>query len=126
VEKSTTATVLRWLTSVCVLVSAAIHVWLYLDGFDSIAVIGPLFLVNGVAGAVIGVGLLLSRHVVWPLLAVGFCGATALAFVVSATVGLFGVREPFFGPWQTPALLAELLGLVLGAALLLRWWRARP
>lgn len=118
-------TVLRRVTAVAVLVSAAVHLYLYVDGFDSIDVIGPLFLLNGIGGAVIGVALLLSRHPIWVLAGVGFCAATLGAFLLSTTVGLMGVKEPFFGVTQTTAFVAELLGFVCGAVWLLRWWRRR-
>ncbi|MEE6272517.1 hypothetical protein V2J56_04040 [Georgenia sp. MJ206] len=125
VPEPRSSTVLRWLTAAGVLVSAVVHLYLYLDGFDAIEIIGPLFLLNGVAGIVIGLALLVWRHPVWLVAAVGFSAATALAFLVSTTVGLFGVREPFWGVSQTTALVAELVGLVCGALLLARWWRRR-
>jgi hypothetical protein len=117
--------VLRWLTAAGVLVNAVVHLYLYFDGFDAIEVIGPLFLLNGVAGIVIGLALIVWRHPLWLLAAVGFSAATATAFLISTTVGLLGVREPFWGTTQTTALVAELVALVCGSVLLARWWRAR-
>ena len=45
---------MRMLAAVGVLVSAAVHLWLWFDGYRDIEVIGPAFLLNAVAGTVIG------------------------------------------------------------------------
>ena len=116
--------VARILTALGVLVSGAAHLWLWYDGFRDISVIGPLFLLNAVAGAVIAVAVLAWRHWVPLLLAVGFGASTLGAFVVSATVGLFGINEVFWGFWQVVAGLAEILAVVAGCAALWREHRA--
>lgn len=104
----------RAMTAVAVLVSGAVHLWLWFDGFAEIDVVGPLFLVNAAAGLVIAVATLAWRH--WlPLLAAAGFGATTLgAFVVSTTVGLFGVNERWVGTWVWVAAASEALA-VLGA-----------
>ena len=81
---------MRWLAAAGVVVSGAVHLWLWFDGFRSISVIGPAFMVNAVAGVVIAALLLLWSHWVPLLLATGFGVSTLAAFVISATVGLFG------------------------------------
>ena len=48
---------------------------------------------NAVAGLVIAVLLLIWRHWVPGFLAAGFGASTLGAFILSATVGLFGVQE---------------------------------
>jgi len=44
-----------------VLVSAAVHLYLWLDGFRDLSIIGPAFLLNAVGGAVIAVLLVTWR-----------------------------------------------------------------
>ena len=78
--------------AVAVLVSAAVHLYLWFEGIRDADVIGPAFLLNAFGGAVIAVLLVVWRHWVPPFLAVGFGLSTLAAFVISATVGLFGVR----------------------------------
>jgi hypothetical protein len=115
--------VTRTLTAAGVLVSAAVHLWLWYDGFRTVSVIGPLFMVNAVAGALIAVGVMVWRHWVPLFLAVGFGACTLVAFLLSVTIGLFGFQEI----WTTLAVvaaLAEILALVAGAVALFRENRA--
>ena len=116
---------LRIVTALAALVSAAVHLILWLDGYRDIDVIGPAFLVNAVAGAVIAVLLLTWRHWVPPFLAAGFGASTLGAFVLSATVGLFGVHEQWTGGWVLTAAAAEVVCIVGGLVLLSQEWTAR-
>lgn len=115
---------LRLVVAVAVLVSAAVHLWLWFDGFRVLDVIGPAFMVNAVAGVVIAVALVVWRHWLPLLAAVGFGAATFGAFLVSTTVGLFGVREPFFALWPMVANTSEVVAVVVGVVALLRERRA--
>ncbi len=115
--------VLRGAAALGVLVSAIVHFWLWTHGWDSISVIGPLFLLNAVAGVVITVAVLVWRHWLPLLAAVGFGAATLGAFIISATVGLFGVNETWTGTSQTVGWVSELLAIVAGGLAL---WRLRP
>ncbi|GEN80392.1 hypothetical protein [Actinotalea fermentans] len=111
-----TSTVLRGLAASVVLLSAVLHLQLWVDGMRDVAVVGPAFLLNAAGGVAIGFALLLWRH--WlPLLgAIGFGAATFGAYVLSMTVGFFGVREQV---WTTAAVLSavtEVAAVVLGVA----------
>jgi hypothetical protein len=109
----------RTLASAGVLVSAVVHLLLWFDGVRDQSV-GPAFLLNAAGGAVIAVLLLTWRHWVPPLLAVGFGVSTLGAFVIAATVGLFGVHEHWTGGYVWTAAIAEVVALVAGAVLLIR------
>ena len=109
---------LRILIAAAVLVSAYVHLKLWLDGFRDIDKIGPAFMVNAVAGVVIAVAVLLWRHWLPLLLAVGFGASTLGAFVTSATVGLFGVHEVWTGGWVWAAAISEAVAIVAGLAAL--------
>jgi hypothetical protein len=109
------AMTLRILAAVGVLVSAAVHLKLWwADGYRDIAVIGPSFMLNAVAGVVIAVLLIVWRHWVPLALAIGFGAATLGAFIISATVGLFGVHETWTGVWVLTAAASEVLAIVAG------------
>jgi hypothetical protein len=118
---------LRIVVATAVLVSGAIHLKLWADGFRDISVIGPLFLLNAVAALVIAGAVLLWRS--WPplLSAVGFSASTLGAFVISATVGLFGVHELWNGGgFAITANVSELMALVTGcSALGAEGWAAK-
>lgn len=120
--------VLRSLTSAAVMLSGVVHLVLWAQGMSALAVVGPAFLVNAVAGLALGLALQLWEH--WlPLLAsAGFGAATLGAFVLATTSGFFGVREQWEGPavWLAAGseATAVVLGL-LGTTLALRTARAR-
>ncbi len=110
---------LRIVTAAAALVSAAVHLILWVDGYRDISVIGPAFLVNGVAGTVIAVLLVTWHHGAPAFLVAGFGASTLGAFAVSATVGLFGVHESWTGGWVVSAAASEVVCIV-GGLLLLR------
>lgn len=90
--------------------------------FDAVReedVIGAALMLNAVGGAVIAV-LLGWRHWVPPFLALGFGLSTLSAFVISTTVGLFGVNATWEG-WAawTATSAAEVVAVVTGVLLLL-------
>ena len=115
-----TATLLRVLIAVCVVVSAVVHLYLWQDGMKTLDVVGPAFLLNGIGGLVLGVLVLVWRH--WlPLLgAVGFGVATLTAFLISTTPGgFFGVHEQWVGWAVWASAISEIGAIVLGIAALL-------
>lgn len=103
---------LRVLAAAGVLVSAAVHLKLWLDGFRDIPVIGPAFLLNAVGGLVIAVLLVTWRHWIPLVLALGFGISTLGAYLISATVGLFGVHEVWTGVWVVTAEVSEVVAIV--------------
>jgi len=112
------ASVLRGVVSAAVLLSAVVHLELWAEGFHQLAVVGPAFMLNAIGGFAIGLAVLVWRHWIPVVLAIGFGLATLAAFVVSATVGLFGVHEVFYGVTQTTAGIAEIVAVVFGVAVL--------
>ena len=112
---------LRMLAAAAVLVSAAIHLYLWFDVFRHTDVVGPAFMVNAIGGTIIAVLLVTWRHWIPLVLAVGFGVATLGAFIIAATVGLYGVHEHWTG-WEVwTAAAAEVVAIVAaGTVLLLR------
>ncbi|AEG44080.1 hypothetical protein [Isoptericola variabilis] len=110
----------RWVAAVGVLVSAVVHLVLWVHGYADIPVVGPLFLLNALGGAVLSVLLVAWRH--WlPLVGgIGFGAATLVAFVLSATVGLYGVHATFTGVNEFVAAAAECVAVVASAVALVR------
>lgn len=104
----------RALAAVAALISAAVHLWLWFDGVRHQDVIGPAFMVNAMAGAVIAALLVTWRHWAPLLLVVGFGVSTLGAFVVSSTVGLFGVHTSMAGWDEWVAAVSEVVAVVAG------------
>lgn len=113
----------RVLGVVALLVSAAVHLWLWFDGVRDQSV-GPLFLVNVVSGVVIAVLLLRWEHWVPAFLTLGFGAATLGAFVISSTVGLMGIHTHWEGFAVFTAAASEVVCIVVGGWLL--WARFAP
>lgn len=121
--------VFRGLAAAGVLLSAAVHLDLYFppNDFKSISTIGPLFLLNGIGGIVLGVLVTSWRHWLPALGAAGFGAITVIFFWISVVHGIFGFKEP--APTVAVSVLAELaeyaavlFGLLAAAGL----WRERP
>ena len=110
---------LRVLTALAVLVSGIVHFDLWLDGFRDLSVIGPAFMLNAVAGVVIAVLVVVWRHWVPLFLAVGFGASTLGAFIISTTVGLFGINESWTGVPVWIAAISEAAAAVFGGLALL-------
>src|ERR1700754_3406063 len=101
--------------------SGVIHLELWGDGYKDISVIGPLFLVQGIASIVLAVAIVAFRWLA--LLAAGAVAgvATAVGLLLSVNVGLFGYTESLAVPYARLSLAVEFTAafvLVAGAGLL--------
>lgn len=111
---------IRVVGAAAVLVSAAVHLWLWLEGFRGQPIIGPAFLLNAVGGVVIAVLLVTWRGWVPGFLAAGFGVCTLGAFILATTVGLFGLHEHWLGWSVWTAAAAEVIAVAAGALALVR------
>jgi hypothetical protein len=117
-------TATRWLGAGLVLAAGAMHLYLYFDYFHRVPTIGPLFLLNAGAAAVVAAGIVAWDHVASLVAGLLYATGTLAAFFVSVAVGMFGFHERLRGPWQEGAgaveALAAMLFLGLIAARVLR------
>ncbi len=126
IDKNTVIDTCRGLTAAGVLLSAVVHLDLYaLQGFREIDKIGPLFLLNVIAGLVLGIAVLVWRHWLPALACAGFGAVTVLAFWISVWHGLFGLHEVATGSSQTLAAVAEYAAVVFGSIAAFGMWRQR-
>ena len=117
----------RIVAAIAVLVSAYVHLREWLDGMRHVHVIGPLFVVNIVAGVVIAVLLLTWKHWLAPFLAVGFGASTLGGFAIATTsAGLFGDHEKWQGNYVWIAAAAEVVAIIAGLIALSREYRTTP
>lgn len=118
----------RWAVQVLVVagaallvVSAAIHLNLWNDGYRGISVIGPLFLAQSVVGLPLAVATAALRRLALIVSAAGTLIATAAGLLLSVYVGLFGFRDSLTAPDARLSLIVEFTGatVLLIAAVLL-------
>jgi hypothetical protein len=101
--------------------SGVIHLMLWGDGYKDISVIGPLFLVQGIAGILIGVAAVAFRWLALLVVGAGTGVLTAVGLLLSVYVGLFGFTESLTVPYATLSLAVEFTAafvLLAGAVLL--------
>jgi hypothetical protein len=96
--------------------SGVIHLQLWFDGYRSIAVIGPLFLVQGIGSIVVAFVLGLFRRLVLIVAGSVLLAGTAVGLLLSAGTGLFGYRESLAVPYAATSLIVEFAGAVVLAA----------
>jgi hypothetical protein len=120
-----TPAILRGIGAVAVLVVGAVHLQQYLAaGFDSVRVIGTLFLLNFAGATVIGLGLLVPAarmrflHVLRALGGIGLAGTSFVFLFVSEHMSLFGFQEHGYQAAIVVALAAEALAVVVLSAYL--------
>lgn len=111
---------LRVLGAVLLGAMAGIHLYLWSVGYRDIDWIGPLFLVNVLAGVVLGLAVLAAPRR-WPGVAAAL-GAMLQAgtlggLVLSVWVGLFGFVETTRATLFWPSVLVEAAGAVVLATL---------
>jgi uncharacterized membrane protein YphA (DoxX/SURF4 family) len=105
----------RIVVALAVLTSGLVHAWVWQDYMRRVDVVGPAFLVNAVAGVVIAVLLVVWRHPVPLLLAIGFGVATLGAFVVATSpLGLFGTHSRWEGWAEWTSAITEAIAIVVG------------
>jgi hypothetical protein len=92
-------------------------------GYRTIPTIGPLFLVQVIAGALLAVLLLASRRLLLVVAAAGFMIATFVGLLLSIYVGLFGFMDTLAAPYAGLSLGIESAGAavlaVVGTVLVL-------
>ena len=104
---------IRVLAAAAAVVSAVVHLWLWFDGVREQGEVGAMFMVNAVAGVVIAVLLVTWQHWVPLFLVAGFGASTLGAFLISTTVGLFGV-EAGWSWYAWVAAVSEAIAVVAG------------
>jgi hypothetical protein len=119
---------LIWVGSLFVLGSSIIHFHLW-DSFAyrALPTIGPLFLMQAIAGAVLAVVTSIFRKLLLVLAETGFAFATAGGLIISVNFGLFGWKDTMSAPYAGLALAVEFTAgalLLAASAIMGRAWLA--
>ena len=118
-----TSPIARWTANVLAVAGAALMVWsgvihleLWSDGYRSISVIGPLFLIQGIGGIALAAVTAVFRRVVFMAAGAVMMAATAAGLLLSAGIGLFGYQESLAVPYAMSSLAVEFAGAAVLAA----------
>src|SRR5437660_1732407 len=84
---------LRVAGALLLVVSACIHLGLYLTGYRSIPTIGWLFLVQAVVAFILAVGALVTHSRLVAVAGAAFALSTLGCYLLAVWIGLFGFRE---------------------------------
>ena len=109
------ATVLFVIGGALLIWSAAVHfhLWSETDGYRTIPTIGPLFLLQSIAGLVIGIGVVVVRRLWAAVIGLGFALSTIAGFLLSVGVGLFGFKDSWLAPFAKESFTIEILASVV-------------
>jgi hypothetical protein len=92
-------------------ISGAIHLDLWNIAYRQVSVLGPLFLLQVIGAFVLAVGLLVTRHVLAVVAALGLVTGTIIGFIL-VTVGLFNFKLPFISSEAWTVLVVEFAAVV--------------
>jgi hypothetical protein len=120
---SLTSPAARWAVTLLAVAGAGLLVWsgvihlqLWSEGYRTISVIGPLFLVQGIASIVLAVALVAFRRLVLLAAGAALAAGTAAGLLLSAGIGLFGYTESLAVPDAVTSLVVEFAGAAVLAA----------
>jgi len=93
--------------------SATIHIHLWQGSYGAIPTVGPLFLFQGVAGAVGAAVVALVRRAAVMVVGAVLLVSTAVGLLLSHFFGLFGYKENLAVPYAGMSLWLEFVGAAL-------------
>ncbi|WP_034276777.1 hypothetical protein [Haloechinothrix halophila] len=102
-----------------------VHLIGWFDWARFTSVVGPMFLLNVAASVVLAIAVLVWRHWLVGLATLGFGAATLGAYVMSLTVGFFGVQEQFQTTLEVWGVVTDVAAILAGALLLLSHQRSQ-
>jgi hypothetical protein len=125
--KGATATAAFFAGGILIIWLSYIHFHLWDDGYRHIATIGPLFLLQSIAGLLVGLLVIVTRRVWTAVVGIGFALATMAGFLISVERGLFGFKDSWAAPFAGLAFTVEIVAaLVLAVAAFVCFISSRP
>jgi hypothetical protein len=106
--------VMRILSAIVLFAIGGIHLFLVFDGVGG--ALGVSFILNAIAGIVLGIGMLALRGrflILDAVLSLLFVIASLLALLLALTVGLFGIREVWTFTLVPETVIVEAIGVVV-------------
>jgi hypothetical protein len=116
-----------WAATIAFVLGAALMVWsAYIHfhlwdsvGYRAIHIIGTLFVVQSIAGLLLGIGVAAVRRVWVAILGIGFALSTMGGFLLTVSLpkGLFNFKESWLAPFAKEAFMIEVaITVVLAVA----------
>jgi hypothetical protein len=105
---------LRILSAILLALAGGIHLSLLFVGVGGL--LGVLFVLNGIAGLVLAIGMLLTRGTllrITTVLSLLFLIASLAALLLALTVGLFGITESWDFTLVPQTVIVEAIGIVV-------------
>jgi len=118
---------MRIVSAIVLFAIGGIHLFLVFDGVGGI--LGVSFILNAIAGIVLGVGMLVVRGrllQVTTVLSLLFAIASLLALVLALTVGLFGITESWSFTLVPETVIVDAIAVVVLAVATTLVFRTRP
>jgi hypothetical protein len=112
-QHGASALVLAAAGAATIVASAVVHLclWGKEDGYRAVPTIGPLFLLQGIAGCLLGPVMLVFRRVITDAAGAAYLALSLGALYLSINGGLFGFDETLNAPWVKFSLVDEIVGL---------------
>jgi hypothetical protein len=98
---------------VLVIASGVIHLRLWQMAYRHISTIGPLFVVQGIAGVLIGAAIIGFRRLHKAAIGAGYMAVSLGGLLVSIKGNLFGFHESLAAPYARLSLDIEIAGLLV-------------
>jgi hypothetical protein len=93
--------------------SSYLHFHLWTTGYRHIPTIGPLFLLQTIAGAIVALTIIAVRRVWVAVLGVGFALSTVVGFLVSTGPGLFDFNDSWSAPFARESVVVEIAAVLV-------------
>jgi hypothetical protein len=106
--------VMRIVSAIVLFAIGGIHLFLVFDGVGG--ALGVSFILNAIAGIVLGIGMLILRGrllQIAAILSLLFIIASLLALLLALTVGLFGITESWSFTLVPETVVVEAIGIVV-------------
>jgi uncharacterized membrane protein len=96
-----------------VVISAIVHLalWGEVGGYRDVPTIGPLFLLQGITGCVLGVAIIAFRRIALTAAGALYMAMSLTALIISINGTLFGYPETLGAPYVKFSLVDESIGL---------------
>lgn len=107
---------LLFLAALAVALGGFEHARLFYRGYDEVDVVGPLFLLNGIASGVVVLFLIFDRVALFVLGSLAISTGSLVSILISHSSSFFGFAEAAYDGAATLTVVSEIAAIVLTVA----------